>query len=154
MVRLNRYAAPSLHQPIEEYMSTIDASPPKQKFVVSHLRNAVFKSGLRDSTAYRDLGIAEATGGLVRAHTTRQRAEIAFEEYSMPRHYHQVAFQLVYCLKGWIRTEFEGHGAQELHEGSCWIQPPGIRHKVLGRSDDFEALEVIMPADFATVNVE
>jgi mannose-6-phosphate isomerase-like protein (cupin superfamily) len=135
-------------------MSTDTGSRPPQKFVVSHLRDADFTSGLRDSTAYRDLGIAAATHGLVRAHTTRQRPEIAFEEYAMPRHYHVVQFQLVYCLKGWIRTEFEGHGVHELRKGSCWVQPPGIKHKVLGRSDDFEAIEVIMPADFDTVNVE
>lgn len=126
----------------------------KQEFTVSHLKDAQFKGGLRDSTVYRDLGVADATHGMARAHTTRQRADVAFEDYPMPRHYHDVQFQLVFCLKGWIRTDFEGHGVQELHPGDCWVQPAGIKHKVLGRSDDFEALEVIMPADFPTVNVE
>jgi hypothetical protein len=39
-------------------------------------------------------------------------------------------------------------------EGSCWLQPPGIKHKVLDYSDDCELLEVILPADFATVELE
>jgi uncharacterized protein YjlB len=135
-------------------MTTDSKTATKQKFVVSHLADSGYTAGLRDSTAYRDLGIAEATNGMVRAHTTRQRPEIAFEDYAMPRHYHDVQFQMVYCLKGWLRAEFEGHGVQELREGSCWLQPAGIQHKVLGRSDDFEALEIVMPADFPTVNVE
>jgi len=36
--------------------------------------------------------------------------------------------------------------------GSCWIQPPGIRHKVLGWSEDCELLEFIMPAEHKTIS--
>jgi hypothetical protein len=32
-------------------------------------------------------------------------------------------------------------------------QPPGIRHRELGHSDDIEMLEVVMPADFKTEEV-
>jgi hypothetical protein len=39
-----------------------------------------------------------------------------------------------------------------MREGSCWIQPPGIRHSVLGWSDDCELLEIILPAAHETVN--
>ena len=38
--------------------------------------------------------------------------------------------------------------------GSTWIQPPRIEHVVLDYSDDCEVLEVILPADFATVELE
>jgi len=31
-----------------------------------------------------------------------------------------------------------------MRAGSCWIQPPGIRHTVLGWSEDCELLEIIM----------
>jgi len=31
-------------------------------------------------------------------------------------------------------------------------QPPGIRHTELGHSEDVEILEIVMPADFGTVN--
>jgi hypothetical protein len=41
-----------------------------------------------------------------------------------------------------------------MREGSCWIQPPGIRHGVLGWSDDCELLEIILPAAHETVNDE
>jgi quercetin dioxygenase-like cupin family protein len=38
--------------------------------------------------------------------------------------------------------------------GSCVYQPPGIRHREIGHSDDVEMLEIVMPADFATEEVE
>lgn len=39
-----------------------------------------------------------------------------------------------------------------IKEGSCWIQTPGISHAVLGRSDDCELLEIILPAEHEMVN--
>ena len=33
-------------------------------------------------------------------------------------------------------------------------QPPAIRHKELGHSDDIEMLEIVLPADFATEEVD
>ena len=61
---------------------------------------------------------------------------------------------MVYVLKGWIKTEFEGQGAMVMRAGSAWIQPPRIEHVVLDYSDDCEVLEVILPADFATVELD
>jgi len=57
-------------------------------------------------------------------------------------------------LKGWIKSEFAGEGAVTMREGSCWLQPPKIEHKVLDYSDDCEVLEIILPADFETVELE
>jgi quercetin dioxygenase-like cupin family protein len=64
-------------------------------------------------------------------------------------------FQLVYILKGWIEFEFEyeGQGVVRLEAGSCVHQPPGIRHRELGHSDDIEMLEIVLPAGFATEEV-
>ena len=122
-----------------------------QRFTVSHLVESDFKSGgLRDYSAYRDLGIAAATNGLATAHVIRMTAP--FTEALSEKHHHDVQFQLVYVLKGWFKTDFEGHGPQLMKEGSCWIQPPGIRHTVVGWSDDCELLEIILPAEHETVN--
>ena len=68
------------------------------------------------------------------------------------RHHHDVQFQLVYVLKGWFKNAFDGYGVHLMKEGSSWIQPPGIRHTVLGWSDDCELLENIFPAEHKTVN--
>jgi quercetin dioxygenase-like cupin family protein len=61
---------------------------------------------------------------------------------------------MVYVLKGSITTEIEGQGAITMQAGSCWTQPPRVRHKVLDYSDDCEVLEIILPADFETVELE
>ncbi len=122
-----------------------------QTFTVSHLNEADFKrEGLRSYSAYRDLGVAAATNGLATAHVIRMVAP--FAEQLSQRHHHDVQFQLVYVLKGWFKGEFEGSGAHVMKEGSCWIQPPGIRHTVLGWSDDCELLEIILPAQHETIN--
>ena len=124
-----------------------------QRFVVSHHREKDFEGGLRSYAKYRDLGIVKATNGMVRAHVIRFLPPCRPEEVSK-RHYHDVDFQMVYVLKGWIKTEFEGQGAMVMRGGSAWIQPPRIEHVVLDYSDDCEVLEVILPADFATVELD
>jgi hypothetical protein len=127
--------------------------PKKQTFVASHLSANAFESGLRRYAKYRDLGIAAATNGLVRAHVIQFVPPFVPAEVSK-QHYHNVQFQMVYVLKGWMKSEFEGQGAITMREGSCWIQPPKIKHTVLGYSDDCEVLEIILPADFETVELE
>ena len=124
---------------------------PGQSFTVSHHDEAGFKTdGLRTYSAYRDLGVANGTHGMVQAHVIRMTE--AFRPELSERHHHQVQFQMVYVLKGWFSTEFEGHGTHVFREGSCWTQPPGIRHTVRGWSDDCELLEIIMPAEHETVS--
>jgi mannose-6-phosphate isomerase-like protein (cupin superfamily) len=120
-------------------------------FVATHARDAVFERGLRSFFEYRDLGIRDATGGRVVAHVIRAAAGSAFS--SQP-HLHETQFQLVYVLKGWIEFEYQGQGTVRLEAGSCVHQPPGIRHRELGHSDDVELLEIVMPADFATREVD
>jgi quercetin dioxygenase-like cupin family protein len=122
------------------------------KFAFSHHREGDFDQGLRTYAKYRDLGIAPATGGMVQAHVIRMLPPFRPEDVSKP-HYHDVEFQMIYVLKGWMTTEFEGEGTHTFHAGSCWIQPPKIKHTVLGYSDDCELLEIILPADFETVEL-
>lgn len=122
-----------------------------QGFVASHARDAVFERGLRSFFEYRDLGIRRATEGRVVAHVIRAAAG---SEFSSQPHRHQTRFQFVYVLRGWIEFEYEGQGRVRLEAGSCVHQPPGIRHRELGHSDDIEMLEVALPADFATELVD
>jgi quercetin dioxygenase-like cupin family protein len=127
------------------------ASKP-QRFTVSHQREEDFDQGLRPYSAYRDLGLAQATGGMVQAHVIRMTKPFSAKEVAIP-HYHDVEFQMVYVLKGWFKSEFEGQGAHTFHAGACWIQPPKIKHTVLGYSDNCELLEIVLPADFKTVTL-
>lgn len=121
---------------------------PEQKFIFSHLAEGAFEEGLRTYAKYRDLGMVEATNGKVRAHVIRMVPPCVPDVVSK-RHVHDVEFQFLYCLKGWIRGEYDGKEVT-MREGSCWLQPPNIKHTVLDYSDDCEMLEIIMPADFDT----
>jgi hypothetical protein len=135
----------------------LKAKTTAQRFVASHLNRRAFKrDGLRPYARYRDLGIAKATGGLAQAHVIRLIPPCT--DAVRKRHTHAVELQLVYVLKGWvlkgwIKNEFEGHGEQLMREGTCWRQPPNIKHTVLDYSDDCEMLEIIIPAKFDTVEV-
>ena len=124
-----------------------------QKFTFSHHREEDFDQGLRSYARYRDLGLAPATGGMVQAHVIRMIPPFRPEEVSTP-HYHDVDFQMIYVLKGWMTTAFEGEGTHTFYAGSCWIQPPKIKHTVRGYSDDCELLEIVLPAEFDTVTLE
>lgn len=120
-------------------------------FVVSHARDAVFERGLRSFFEYRDLGIRQATDGKVVAHVIRAAPG---GDFAGQPHRHDTTFQLVYILKGWIEFEYEGQGVVRLEAGTCVHQPPNIRHREIGHSDDIEILEIVMPADFRTEEVE
>ena len=119
-------------------------------FIVSHASDAAFKRGLRSFFEYRDLGIKRATGGQVDAHVIRAAAGT---DFSGQPHLHKTQFQLVYVLKGWIDFDYEGQGIVRLEAGSCVYQPPEIRHREVGHSEDVEMLEIVMPADFKTEEV-
>jgi quercetin dioxygenase-like cupin family protein len=119
-------------------------------FVVSHARDASFERGLRSFYEYRDLGIKDATAGKVVAHVIRAAAGT---DFSSQPHIHKTSFQLVYVLKGWIEFEYEGQGRVRLEAGSCVHQPPEIRHREVGHSEDIEMLEVVLPANFKTEEV-
>ena len=130
------------------------ASQPKPKrpehiFRVSHSNEEDYEAGLRAYAKYRDLGMAKATGGMVQAHVIRFVPPCRPEDVSK-LHSHDVEFQMIYVLKGWIKTELEGQGAHVMRPGSAWIQPPRIKHRILDYSDDCEVLEVTLPAEFET----
>jgi hypothetical protein len=129
------------------------AAPRKHTFVANHLDADAFEQGLRSYAQYRDLAIAGATNGMVRAHVIKMIPPCDPAVVSK-RHFHDVEFQMIYVLKGWITGEYDGAGVVTMREGSCWLQPPKIEHAVLDYSDDCELLEIIMPADFETVELE
>lgn len=120
--------------------------------IVNHLGPDSFQpDGLRPFFEYRPLGLKELTQGKVGAHVIRARPGMHADA---PRHTHALDFQFVYVLKGWAIFEYEGYGEHRLVEGSTVYQPPGIKHKEIAHSDDFEVLEITMPADFETSTVE
>src|SRR5690348_7781184 len=107
----------------------IKPARPKQRVAISHHREEDFRAdGLRAYAQYRDLGIADATHGLARAHVIRLIGPCNPEEVSK-LHYHDVEFQMVYVLKGWVKTYMDGVGETTFQIGSSWTQPPKIQHR-------------------------
>jgi mannose-6-phosphate isomerase-like protein (cupin superfamily) len=140
-------------QPDKRAQPAAKRGRPKQRIAISHYRDEDFKAdGLRTYAKYRDLGIADATAGLARAHVIRLIGPCNPAEVSK-LHFHDVDFQMVYVLKGWVKTYIEGHGETLMKEGTSWTQPPRIKHLIMDYSDDVELLEVILPAEFKTVEL-
>jgi quercetin dioxygenase-like cupin family protein len=128
----------------------LDPSFPKGPLTIARASGATWRVGLRPHFEYRDLGIDRATEGKVLAQVIRARQPC---EGPGDEHTHALDFQMVYILKGWMKTRFEGEGERTLKAGDCMYQRPGIAHRVLGYSDDLEVLEITIPADFETATV-
>lgn len=120
-------------------------------FATSRARDAHFERGLRAFFEYRDLGMREATDGRVVAHVIRA---IPGAHVVGKPHLHRTSFQFVYILKGWVEFEYEGQGRHRFEAGDAVHQPPSIRHQEIAHSDDLELLEIVMPGEFATEEVD
>lgn len=119
-----------------------------QAFTVSHADDGKFEGeGLRAFFEYRRLGIAEATAGKYGAHVIRA---VPGMESPGEWHSHELDFQMIYVLRGWVVFDYEGQGEHLMRAGSCALQPPGIRHREVRHSDDMELIEITSPAAFDT----
>jgi quercetin dioxygenase-like cupin family protein len=105
--------------------------------------------GLRDFFLYRDLGIADATGGQVIAQLVKAHIP---PEAGTGWHRHVANFHIVIMLKGWARFMYEDK-VTLVKAGDCVHQRPGIVHFLFDYSPDMEYLEIASPADFQTVEM-
>ena len=114
------------------------------RFQVTHLKGSKFaRRGLRGYFEYRDLGIRQATRGKVVAHVIRARpGKAPHGEW----HWHDVDIQFVYVLKGSAVFEYEGIGRVTMKAGTCFYQPPRIRHREIRHSKDLHMIEFVAPA--------
>ena len=124
----------------------------KNGFAVSHKAEAKFaRRGLRAYFEYRDLGIRRASRGNVVAHVIRARPG---KSPHGQWHRHDCRLQFVYVLRGTAVFEYEGVGKVKMKPGSCFYQPPGIRHREIRHSKDLQMIEFVAPAKFRTYSVE
>ena len=121
------------------------------RFNVTHLKSAKFaRRGLRGYFEYRDLGIKRATRGKVVAHVIRARpGKAPHGEW----HWHDCDLQFVYVLKGSAVFEYQGIGRVTMKAGTCFYQPPRIRHREIRHSKDLQMIEFVSPAKFKTYTV-
>jgi len=119
------------------------------KLLLTPLEDGRFhREGPRSFVEYRDLGMAEATGGRISGKHIR-----AIQPFSEATgwHWHDMTAHFVYVLKGWVRFRFDGVDEPvTVVAGSCLSQPGGVAHNVIGQSDDLELIEINMPGDYMT----
>ena len=102
----------------------------------------------RAGMAYRDLIPGRRQGRVIASHI-RIPDGGAVPDYV---HYHHVAFQIIFCVRGWVRVVYEDQGpAFVMEPGDCVLQPPQIRHRVLECSDGLEVVEISAPAEHRTI---
>jgi len=123
-----------------------------QKLVVLHEEETEFEAnGLREQFVYRDLKIANATGGRYSAHVIRAGKDSS----PIEAHKHTgLDFQLVYVIRGEVTFWYEGKGTETLKAGSVHLLPPGIEHSVESWSDDLEMVEITSPEEYDTQLVD
>jgi len=119
------------------------------KLILTPLEESRFhREGPRSNVEYRDLGMADATGGRISGKHIR-----AIQPFSEETgwHWHDMTAHFVYVLKGWVKFRFDGvDETVTVVAGYCLSQPGGVAHNVIGQSDDLELIEINMPADYIT----
>ena len=144
----------SLVAPNGTVVDVVRAHPPievpdvRQELVFNRLGDgadwAVGRAGMR----YRDLIPGRLGGSVIASHIHIADAG-PVPDYV---HFHHVRFQMIFCVKGWVRLVYEDQGAPfVLETGDCVLQPPRIRHRVLECSADLEVVEISSPADHETI---
>ncbi len=122
-----------------------------RRTTVTHGKDAVFDNGLRAFFGYRDLGVKDVTGG---GYTAQVIRAIPGQHASGQWHTHQLDFQFVFVLKGWVSFKYEDIGEVTLQAGDSVYQPPMVKHAEVAHSDDMELIEITSPAEFVTQMVD
>jgi quercetin dioxygenase-like cupin family protein len=130
-------------------VALVDADPPlvlpalAPAFVVSRAGDEGAWGTGRAGMSYRDVLPGRLGGRFVCSHIAIPGGGLVPDQV----HFHSIAFQLIYCLEGWVRLVYEDQGEPfVLRAGDCVLQPPRIRHRVLESSPGLEVLEVGSPA--------
>lgn len=121
-----------------------------QSFNYTPLREGDFQAkGLRTFYRYRDLGLRDATGGLMRATHIRN---VGGTESRTGWHCHDLDFQMVYVLKGYVKFVTEDGETVTLRPGDCAHLPALYRHDEIEFAPDFEVVEITAPAEVETIH--
>lgn len=143
--------ARSLTSPGGTEVEVAELNPPlilpktEHAFVVRRLADQAPWVIGRAGMEYRDLIPTRLGGAMIASH-------IRVPDGPVPDmvHYHKVGFQLIFCVAGWVDVLYEDQGdTLRITAGDCFIQPPGIRHKVL-HSEGVQVVEIGVPAEHVT----
>ena len=130
---------------IDELNPPVVTPATEHAFVVRRLADQAPWVIGRAGMEYRDLIPTRLGGAMIASH-------IRVPDGPVPDmvHFHKVGFQLIFCVAGWVDVLYEDQGGiRRIHAGDCFIQPPGIRHKVL-HSEGVQVVEIGVPAEHVT----
>jgi quercetin dioxygenase-like cupin family protein len=109
-----------------------------QRFVRHEGSTAEWRPWRIDGFEARDLGIADATGGIASAHVARALRGPRQSQ----RTTHGGELRLVVVLGGEATLDCEGRPREHVAEGDAFVVPAGLRHALEDCTDAFELLEV------------
>jgi quercetin dioxygenase-like cupin family protein len=113
--------------------------------------NTRYVQGRRDWLQYLDPGLAEASGGRVRATLSAASGAMTTET---GWHYHGCEMQIGYITRGWIELQYEDGTEVRLEAGDVMFVPGGVKHNELRTSADIAGIEITIPAEMTTVPCE
>lgn len=122
----------------------IDTSGP---YTVSRRSDPVHFEGRRDFFEYTELGGGEMSGGAMRTQIIKARRGMV-EDTGW--HVHVCDGQYIYMLDGWLDLQMCDGETVHLVKGDSMYIPGNTPHNEIGTSDDFELLEICIPADMGT----
>ena len=126
---------------------SIDVMDQAKEVVVARASDPEMVQGRREFFSYRELGVTKATDGKMRAQVTIATQGLS-EETGW--HVHLCDGQFVYILEGWVDLEFAGGRKERIVAGDSIFIPGETPHNETATSDEFQILEVSIPADMGT----
>ena len=122
---------------------------PTSGFLFDRLSAALWhQEGLRAFLRYRDIGVKAATAGRMRAEHIQALAPVTD---GTGWHCHDLDFQFVYVLAGEVVFSTEMENDIVLRAGDCAHIPPHTMHDETSFTEDFEVLEITLPAVVTTL---
>jgi len=129
----------------------VDKPANDSKVAISFGDKPVFMSGRRSWIKYRELGVTEATDGAMRAQVINSAPE---NTEPTGWHLHRCDLQFLYVVQGAMYLAFSPTDVVRLSAGDSVMIPGGTIHYELGRREGVQVIEVTLPAEIGTENVE
>ena len=126
---------------------SIDVMDKANEVVIARADNPELVQGRREFFSYRELGVTKATEGKMRAQVTIATQGLS-EETGW--HVHLCEGQFGYILEGWVDLEFAGNRKERIVAGDSIFIPGDTPHNETATSEEFQILEVSLPADMGT----
>ena len=126
---------------------SIDVMDKANEVVIARADNPELVKGRREFFSYRELGVTKAPEGKMRAQVTIATQGLS-EETGW--HVHLCEGQFVYILEGWVDLEFAGNRKERIVAGDSIFIPGDTPHNETATSEEFQILEVSIPADMGT----